>query len=236
MTFNGDSPGYTGAGVGNTVNGPVVRGLIIPYLACPSSPLPNRKDTGGGIVTQISHYAGISGATNDAVPGFTNNGSTPEFNSDNCCSCPTQGIHARGGILVAIRAKGFKDITDGSSNAIFVSEQSDFAKNAAGQQVQITNNHGWMMGTAGLSETTNQRHFNLTTIRYAPNAVGATGGAVLPGVCNNDGANNGIFSPHVGGVHALMGDGTVRFLSNNVDLSTIKRLATINDGQVVGEF
>ena len=117
-----------------------------------------------------------------------------------------------------------------------VSEQSDFARNAANQTVQITNNHGWMMGTAGLSMTTTQRRFNLTTVRYPPNAVKEIGGAVLPGVCNNDGANNGIFSAHTGGVHALLGDGSGRFINENIDLSTLKRLCTRNDGQAIGEF
>jgi len=240
FVFDAPSPGYTGGGgPGQLINGPLVRGLVLPFLKCPSSPLPNTKDTGGGIFTQISNYAGISGAVNDAGgTGFQNSSVTNEFNSDNCCSCPAQGIHARGGLLLAIKSLNFRDIVDGTSNTMFVSEQSDFAKNnvGQGQQVQITNNHGWMMGTAGLSETTTQRRFNLTTIRYAPNAVKQFGGSLLPGVCNNDGANNGIFSPHTGGVQALLGDGSVKFISDNIDLSTLKRAATRNDGQVLGEW
>ncbi len=238
MNFNAPSPGYTAEVPGSTINGPLVRGLILPYLACPSSPLPNLKNTGGGIQTQISHYVGIAGAVNDdpaivPVNPFLNSTASPQLNSDNCCSCPAQGIHARGGVLLPIRANSFKDLIDGASNIMMVSEQSDYAKNAAGQQVQITNNHGWMMGTAGVSETTTQRRFNLTTIRYAPNAVKQIGGAVLPGVCNNDGANNGIFSPHSGGVQAVFGDGSVRFISENIDLTNLKRAATRNDGQPV---
>lgn len=245
MEFVGVSPGYTGGGAaspGQLINGPLVRGKVFPTLKCPSSPLPDLKDTGAGILTQISHYVGISGATDDdpTLPvgpnNFRNAPVTGQINSDNCCSCPPQGIHARGGSLLAIRALNFKDFVDGTSNIIMVSEQSDFAKNAANQTVQITNNHGWMMGTANLSETTNQRRFNLTTIRYPPNAVKQVGGSVLPGVCNNDGANNGLFSPHVGGVQALLGDGSVRFISENVNLTTLKMVATRNDGMVVGEF
>ena len=239
FSFAGDSPGYTGGGAtspGQIVNGPLVRGKVIPHLACPSSPLPKTKDTGGGIQTMISNYVGISGAVDDAVPGFVNSTASAQINSDNCCTCPSQGIHARGGMLVANASLNLKDCTDGSSNTQVVSESSDFAKNAAGQQVVVTDNHGWMMGTAGISETTNQRRFNLTTVRYAPNAIKSIGGAVLPGVCNNDGANNGIYSPHTGGVHSLLGDGAVRFIGENIDLVTLKRISTRNDGQIVGEF
>ncbi len=240
--FEGLSPGYTGQGVGNTWNGPLVRNKAISLLTCPSSPLPQFKDTGAGIQTQISNYAGISGAVDDAVAGpnaFTNSTASPQLNSDNCCGCTVQGIHARGGMLLPVVSLNFRDMLDGSSNSMMVSEQSDFAKNAAGQQVLITNNHGWMMGTdAGVppNAATVARRFNLTTIRYAPNAVKAIGGAVLPGVCNNDGANNGIYSPHAGGVQALFGDGSTRFISENVDLTALKRAATRNDGGNLGEL
>jgi prepilin-type N-terminal cleavage/methylation domain-containing protein len=242
MSFDGPSAGYTGGGAtapnpGQLINGPLVRGKVFQFLACASSPLPTLKDTGGGIQTQIANYAGIAGAVDDAPGGvFFNSTGSPQLNSDNCCSCPVQGVHARGGVLVAIKAVKFADITDGTSNVMAVSEQSDFAKNAASQNVVITNNHGWMMGTSGLSETTNQRHFNLTTVRYPPNAVKAVGGSVLPGVCNNDGANNGLYSPHTGGVQCALADGSARFISENIDLVTLKRLATRNDGQVLGEF
>ncbi len=213
--------------------------MVLPFLKCPSSPLPDTKDTGGGIQTQIANYVGISGAVDDAAGtpnGFFNSPVSAQFNSSNCCSCNVQGIHARGGTLLVGTSLNFKDITDGLSNIIMVSEQSDYAKNAAGQQVQITNNHGWMMGTSSNNITHSERHFNLTTIRYSPNAVSEVGGASLPGVCNNDGVNNGIFAPHPGGVHALLGDGTVRFISDNIDLTSLKRLATRNDSGDVGEF
>lgn len=236
--FQGASPGYTAEMDAATQN--LVRNIVLPHLSCPSSSLPKQKDTGGGVLNQVAQYVGISGAVDDPLPvvatGFYNQPGTPQYNSDNCCTCPTQGIHARGGVLLPIKSINFKDIKDGTSNVLAVSEQSDYATNAAGQQVQINNNHGWTMGTAGVSETTSQRRFNLTTVRYAPNAVRAIGGAALPGVCNNDGANNGLFSSHTGGVHALLCDGSVRFISENVDLVTLKRVSTRNDGATVGDF
>ena len=41
---------------------------------------------------------------------------------------------------------------------------------------------------------------------------------------------------HPGGAHIAMADGSVRFLSNFIDLSTVRALATIRGGEVVGEF
>jgi hypothetical protein len=43
-------------------------------------------------------------------------------------------------------------------------------------------------------------------------------------------------SEHVGGIHILMGDGTVRFLSENISLTTFYNLADIADGNQTGEF
>lgn len=53
----------------------------------------------------------------------------------------------------------------------------------------------------------------------------------------NDGS--GLFSAgsrHKGGVNFLLGDGAVRFGSDNLDNTTWQRLGAVNDGQVIGEF
>ncbi|QDT39559.1 DUF1559 domain-containing protein [Stratiformator vulcanicus] len=43
-------------------------------------------------------------------------------------------------------------------------------------------------------------------------------------------------SLHTSGVNALLGDGAVRFFSDNVDLTTWQRLGSISDGQPIGQF
>jgi prepilin-type N-terminal cleavage/methylation domain-containing protein len=53
---------------------------------------------------------------------------------------------------------------------------------------------------------------------------------------NNCGPNDEPFSAHTGGVHTLLGDGSVRFLSENLDTHTCRRLLVRNDGEPVGEF
>jgi len=62
------------------------------------------------------------------------------------------------------------------------------------------------------------------------------GPAACPWTTNNCGPNDEPFSQHVGGCHALLGDGSVRFLSENLDTQTIRRLLARADGDVVGEF
>lgn len=43
-------------------------------------------------------------------------------------------------------------------------------------------------------------------------------------------------SRHIGGVQVLLGDGSVRFLSENIDLFLYRGLATMRGGEVLGEF
>ena len=43
-------------------------------------------------------------------------------------------------------------------------------------------------------------------------------------------------SQHTGGIHTLLCDGSVRFISENLDLGTWRKLGSINGGEVLGEF
>ncbi|MDB5337937.1 MAG: prepilin-type N-terminal cleavage/methylation protein, partial [Planctomycetaceae bacterium] len=59
--------------------------------------------------------------------------------------------------------------------------------------------------------------------------------------CTGTGANwsderYGARSHHTGGVHTLMGDGSVRFVSNNINLATWQGLGSMDGGEVIGEI
>lgn len=43
-------------------------------------------------------------------------------------------------------------------------------------------------------------------------------------------------SEHVGGCHVLLGDGSVRFVSENIDFTLQRYLSTIRGGEVIGDF
>ena len=45
-----------------------------------------------------------------------------------------------------------------------------------------------------------------------------------------------MFSDHVGGGQICMGDGSVRFVSQNIDLFTWAELSSMNENEVIGEF
>lgn len=62
------------------------------------------------------------------------------------------------------------------------------------------------------------------------------GGSVCPWTQNNCGPNDEMFSFHDGGIQVALCDGSVRFVSENVNTHIVRRLVDKNDGEVVGEF
>lgn len=46
----------------------------------------------------------------------------------------------------------------------------------------------------------------------------------------------GYGSGHTGGCQVVLGDGSVRFLSENIDALTFWRLTYLHDGAVIGDF
>ncbi len=148
------------------------------------------------------------------------------------------------------------DTTDGLSNTIANVEQSGRPSNLVGkypQTIYIGGALGWdtnqmPTGTrtapnrwadsdsgAGVSGQNNSiAGLLLPVINGNKTPVG--GPSTCPWTQNNCGPNNEPFSLHIGGIHAAMGDGAVRFISENIDVNTARRLFGRNDGQVVGDF
>ncbi len=216
-------------------NGPLLDGVIIQAMRCPSSPLEETHPMGIYMHMQPS-YVGISGASNE--DGF------PAKRISFCCSpiSPPDGILSADGILIPNANIKLRDISDGTSNMIVVGEASNFIldDNRDKQHVGGAYPMSWITGTFGKDtppnyEPTNLAFpppcYNITTIRYSPNS-----NYDQPGIRNNHGPNNPLASAHEGGVMVLLADGSARFVSENINLTTLKRLAVRDDGYPVGEF
>lgn len=217
------------------INGPLLDGVIIQVLRCPSSPLGETHPMGFNRHMQPS-YVGISGASNE--DGFS--AKRVSF----CCApiSPPDGILSADGILVPNSNIKERDIKDGTSNTIVVGEASNFVldNNGNKQHVGGAFPYSWITGTSGEGTPPNYEpnnlsfpaaSYNITTIRYSPNSS-----YDQPGVRNNHGPNNPLASAHEGGVMILLADGSSRFISENISLITLKQLAVRDDGQSIGEF
>ena len=219
-------------------NGAIANGIVIDTMRCPSSPLPTTVATGTRQIC-LPSYVGISGAAPNATDGFS------ETRLVACCTgttmCGSSGTHpegslSSGGILVAYKSKRLRDVTDGTSNTIAVGEASDWAFDEDGSKVRVDGgyNTGWMAGTSSPESAVANIH-NLTTVMHRPaRNLFCSWAGIDPSVGRS--ANEPLVSAHEGGFQATLVDGSVRFISENVHLATLKQLATRDDGQVLGEY
>ncbi|HEV7280107.1 MAG TPA: DUF1559 domain-containing protein [Pirellulaceae bacterium] len=240
-----DGSGWTGTSATNNAN--AARGVQIPIYFCPSSPLTNVAISAHGIPDNMAPtYVGISGAVNGLIPGYTESRIANPTGSAGCCS---GGIASGGGTLVRGNAKlKFASITDGLSNTLIVSENGDFLTTANGSKVdwRASAQHGFIIGSQWRAappahNNADNRTFNMTTVRWPINdkkgrSQGTAGwpdagncGAL--GVCSNASTNLPLNSAHPGGVMGLMGDGSVRFISETTAMSIVAAAATRDDGQ-----
>jgi Protein of unknown function (DUF1559) len=147
-----------------------------------------------------------------------------------------EGVSSNGGTFFVRSKISFRDMTDGSSNLLVIGEASDWGKDGSNNNVDIRQSAdgggGTWIGHWTDWNNNDNRCYNFNTIRYAPNTRPAS---TLNGVGNAT-CNTPMMSAHTGGFQALLGDGTVRFVSSNIDIMTLKNLAQRADGNVIGEW
>ena len=131
------------------------------------------------------------------------------------------------GVFIDNRSIRFRDVTDGLSNTIFVGERASGEGAFAALWAGITN-------TPNVVQSQAVRGNSLYRLQDGESFTGATA------------PNEAFTSEHAGGVHFLLGDGTVRFISDNIHWTphaaatapegTLNRLCNRADGKTVGEF
>lgn len=216
-----------------------LRQTVIPVFLCPSNDMPSirpNQTNGGYRWNGASNAAGtdyvgslghIWGGWKDcgAVPEalIANNlgilGSNPGTPWVNGEELPEQ-VNVNG-IFKYCGSTKIGDCVDGTSNTIAVFENYHWR---GGNQNPFNYNHSDY--TAWISP--------LAAVHNLRNPINNRNPAWQQGA--NDLRCEPPSSLHVGGIQVLLGDGSVRFITENIDHNTRYRLAVRNDRQPVGDF
>jgi prepilin-type N-terminal cleavage/methylation domain-containing protein len=218
---------------------PQVAAAVVPSYLCPSNVGPT-IDTNPALAsypigTEIAatHYLLSKGAT------------------QGWCLSPAEDLNV-GMFAINLRTK-FRDITDGSSNTLCAGEGATGGRwkvaSGANPNVAIPPpagrvQQGWIapqpnpLGIQSLSGFTTGGNFGTTVWVINKNPVVETvyDDSDL-GNCNSASDYTSNFrSQHVGGSQFLLGDGSTRFVSENIDQGTYNALGTRGNGEVIGEY
>ncbi len=216
---------------------------IAAYL-CPSNSFQTADPKGYGLID----YMPIAYTDIDPVTGLRNK------------HTPGTSLGATKDSALGLYGNKIGDVSDGTSNTIAVLEDAGRLAVAATSlvgaytQSQVIMQNGWTAGQMCGGSGTNTCPYrwadgdtgngvsgawNATTTPMGwinNNKTPAGGPAACPWTTQNCGPNDEAFSLHTGGCHALLCDGSVRFISENTDIQVGRKLSDRADGQVIGEF
>lgn len=119
------------------------------------------------------------------------------------------------GVLFLNSRIRYRDIEDGSSNTVFVGEKS-----LMGGEI------GWYSGTRSTLR-------NMGKGMTLPQVIGRNS---APAEFEDPEYVGGFSSPHAGGLQVVFGDGSVRFLSGNMQPEVFSALGSRNDGMILPRF
>ena len=205
----------------NNANAAVVQTKLSVHM-CPSDPNAGQlatPESGNNSSNNIQYMTG----TYRAMSGVTTDNNTFFDAPGNVMPTTTTNRGALHSITsnYNYRPESFANVTDGLSNTLFVGE--------------------W----ATIDHPSRSSFWAYTYTSYNQSSICL---GVTPDVfgnpdynfISNNGASacgkRGFASMHVGGVQFLMGDGTVRFISSNINRTTLAALATIAGNEAVGSF
>jgi prepilin-type N-terminal cleavage/methylation domain-containing protein len=186
--------------------------ILLEAYVCPSNAAPDVTDWGG-----TDYYAGDNGYRKSNYAGTRGFGSVrtlAEWNSLSSANRGTFGPASR---------TNLRDIIDGSSNTTIVGETGGLRSPPA-----MHTSSCWMRSQElGFGPAPHNEAGQYAVLRPQWSAQ----------PLNHPTATAFVFgSHHEGGAHFLVGDGSVRFISENINALLYQNLGTVADGAVIGEF
>jgi prepilin-type N-terminal cleavage/methylation domain-containing protein len=125
------------------------------------------------------------------------------------------------GVFFLNSAVRFKDVLDGASNTIFVGEKQG-----------LDSGLGWLSGTRATLRNTGIGPNKSPTVTTQGWSTPNQNGPLF-----EDPLTVGSFgSSHIGGAQFVLGDGSVRFISENIDVQVFQNLGNRHDEQILTRF
>jgi prepilin-type N-terminal cleavage/methylation domain-containing protein/prepilin-type processing-associated H-X9-DG protein len=121
-----------------------------------------------------------------------------------------------------------RDITDGTSNTVAIAETTLDVTDGVTGSWACTQHVGNGVDFANLNGQRKINDWDCCAWTSTPWSIKGPAGKL--------GEWGSVGSMHSGGMHVLLADGAVRFISENLDGTTRQRLGWIADGNTVGEF
>lgn len=152
----------------------------------------------------------------------------PTINYAGCHNSTEAAINTNNnGVLFLNSHIRYSQITDGASKTIILGEVAVEGKPGEDNKSQL----GWISGTRTTLRNTGT---DLNAEIHDPDMP--HGNDEPPKQKRDISFVGGFSSHHPGGAHFAFGDGSVRFLSQNINVETFKNLGNRADGELVGEF
>lgn len=191
--------------------------VVVDAYVCPSDPM-------SGINSDKSNYGKsnyLAIAGHSAVQRTSTGADKPSQN----------------GMFYENSKRSFRDVTDGTSNTLFVSERTTQNDRADSTQCGGTA-CGWA-GGIWIGPRLNSGSVGWDTGVQLLDVTNVGGGSLTYGFGRttaswaDDWTAKGC---HPGGMQATLGDGSVRFITETIDLTTYRYLHTPQDGNVIGPY
>ncbi len=204
--------------------GPSNNNRLIKLLICPSAPPADARDVGPRppqFPQQPSDYHPIIAVLAVPNPYLTGPTASPYFNVGVPPADPS--YH---GILALNVRRPITEVSDGSSNTLLLVESAGLPETwAKRSRIGYRPLTGW--ASAGRTWVPGVRG---TDPNLPPNADGTL---AFPGPCAINCTNfRDVYAFHAGGSNFVFGDGSVRFMSENMPLYVLGLLFTRNGGEV----
>ena len=223
----------------DSVNNRVLTSIPVPIGVCPSSPNPDRLDT--------NPDAGWAAATDIVAIG--DYGSFYGVHNTFVANNPTLTLSTNlEGILTKTGTVSVADVTDGTSNTIFVAESAgrpflyrNGVKVNANYKSSGVNGGGWARPASDLQLIGSSKD---GTAIGGPVVINATNGFDHGGqypltigtpALGTDGSS-AVYGFHSGGVNVLLADGSVRFVDEQINAGTFASLVTRAGGETIPKY